>query len=374
MRKRLCVGFVVAVIAFSFVATFQVVANGQTETAKSASMAKMVWISPRGTLEVMDDYNLWVANQLGYFKEMGLDVTLEPGPNDAFACTKFVDQHQADIGYPSPGVLTSSVDTGMDVIMVYEMMLGQVFDFAVKKDSPIKSVKDLEGKSIAVGMSGWQVISDPILLEMGVDPKTVTYTAVPSEWGQAVALGKADAALLWEGLRAQWDAQGLDLRYLIGQDFSKMPSNGYCARKSDLKDPAKRALLVKFLRATSMGIHFARFNPRAAAQIVYNKFAAVREQMKPELALLSTQQLHWGYTGGARLGQGYGWFDLNGWSTYLGILYKLGQTKRMLPPGEVVTNELIKEANDFDHARVEKDAKAYPLDDAWKNVPVTGNW
>jgi NitT/TauT family transport system substrate-binding protein len=347
-------------------------ASPQKEAPKT--LTKFTFISPRGTLEVMDDYNLWVPIQMGYFKEMGLDVDMEPGPMDAFACTKFVDQKKADIGYPSPGILTSSVDTGMDVIMVYELMVGQVFDFAVKQDSPIQSVKDLAGKTISLGSAGWQVIVDPILVEAGVDPKSVTYVAVGDQWGQAVALGKADVALTWEGLRAQWDAQGLGLRYLIGQDFSKMPSNGYCARASDLKDPAKRDLLVRFLRGSSMGIHFARTNPRAAAQIVYDRFPAIREQMKPDLALKSMQQLHWGYTGGARLGTGYGWFDLNGWKTYLDIIYKLGQTKKLLPLENVATNDLIKEANDFDHARVERDAKNFKLNDTWKDVPVTGNW
>ena len=111
-------------------------------------LTKVTFITPRGTIEVMDDYNLWVAIEMGYFKELGLEVIMEPGPGEAFAPTKFVDQKQADVGYPSPGILTSSVDTGMDVIMVYEMMIDQVFGFAVRKDSPIKSVKDFAGKTM----------------------------------------------------------------------------------------------------------------------------------------------------------------------------------------------------------------------------------
>ena len=91
--------------------------------------------------------------------------------------------------------------------------------------------------------------------------------------------------------------------------------------------------------------------------------------MKPELALESMQQLHWGYTGGARMGTGYGWFDLNGWKTYLDIISKLGQTKKLLPLENVATNDLIKEANNFDHARVERDAKNFKLNDTWKDVP-----
>jgi NitT/TauT family transport system substrate-binding protein len=262
----------------------------------------------------------------------------------------------------------------MDVIMVYEMMIDQVFGFAVRKDSPIKSVKDFAGKTMSVWDVGWQVIIDPILVEIGVDPKSITYVAVGAQWGQAVSQGKADIALTWLALAPQWDAVGLGLRYFYGEEFSKMPANGYCARKSDLKDPAKRALIAKFLKATSMGIHFARHNPRAAAQITYGKFAAVREQMTPVLALNSMRELHWGYTAGVRKGQGYGWFEEKGWSTYLDIIAKLGQTKRKLTLEETITNELIKEANNFDHARVEKDARNFKLSDEWKDVPVTGNW
>ena len=153
-----------------------------------------------------------------------------------------------------------------------------------------------------------------------------------------------------------------------------MPANGYCARKSDLADPTKRELVEKLLRGSSMGIHFARHNPRAAAQIVYDQFPAVREQMTPELALKSMQQLHWGYTGGDRKGKGYGWFELNGWNTYLDIIADLEQTKKRLPTDQVVTNDLIEAANDFDRERVERDAKNFKLNDTWKNVEVTGNW
>ena len=123
---------------------------------------KIVWVSPRGNLEVMDDFNLWVAHERGYFKELNLDVVLQPGPTEAMAVTKLVGQKQADIGFPSPGVLLSSVDAGIPVVLVWEMVMKQVFDFALPEDSPIAKVQDLEGKTIAVASEGWRVIIDPI--------------------------------------------------------------------------------------------------------------------------------------------------------------------------------------------------------------------
>lgn len=344
--------------------------------AKAApeELVDVTFITPRGTLEVMDDYNLWVSKEMGYFEELGINLIMEPGPMDAFACTKFTSEGKADVGYPSPGILTSSVDTGMDVIMAYEMMMAQVFSFAVKEDSDIQSVQEIEGKSMSLGDPGWQVIVDPILIELGIDPASITYINAGAQWGQAVSLGEADVALTWNGLMPQWDAQGLGLRYFLGEDFSKMPANGYCVRKSDLEDPATKELLGKFMQATSMGIYFAHANPRAAAQITYDEFAAVREQMEPQLALESMQQLHWGYTSSDRLGDGYGWFDKDAWNMYLDIIYDLGQIETQLTFDDVATNELIEVANSFDKAKVKADAEAYELNDDWKDVEVIGDW
>ncbi len=376
--KKLVFAFLALMLAVGFVGLG--FAGGKQEAEKQAAEKKetalttMTFVSPRGTLEVMDDYAIWVAKEMGYFKEMGLDVKLEPGPNEALADIKLISQGQADIGYPSPGVLTAGIDAGIETIMVFEMMSTQVFDFAVRPDSPIQSVKELAGKTISLGFAGWDVIVSPMLVEIGVDPKSVTYVAAGSQWGQAVAAGKADAALCWKGLRAQWDAVGLKLKYFLGEDFSKMPANGLVARKSDLKDPVKRQNLINFCKGVAMGIHFARNNPRAAAQITYAKFPAVREQMTPDLALKSMNELHWAYTATDRVLGAYGTHPLDSWSTYLDITYKLGQTKKKLNVGDVVTNELIADVNKFDRARVEQDAKNFKLDDTWSKVTVSGNW
>lgn len=192
--------------------------------APGARLDRVRWISPRGTLEVMDDYNLWVPIKMGYFKRLGIDVQMIAGPlSDALASAKFVGQNKADLGYPSPGVLTAAIDAGVPVIGVWEMIAGQVFNFSVRPDSSIRSVKDLAGKRISLGNNGWRVIVDPILTEVGVKPSSVKYVTAGAQWAQAVSQGKADAALSWEGLRAQWKGQGLNLRHLPARRSRRCP-------------------------------------------------------------------------------------------------------------------------------------------------------
>lgn len=333
--------------------------------------AKIVWMSPRGTLEVMDDYPLWVAIEMGYFEELGLDVELQPGVSGGPTGLALLTEGQADVAYPSPGVLSAAVDAGIPVIIAFEMAPGQVFNFSVRADSDIQSVKDLEGKTIALWDVSGRNIVDPILAEQGIDINSITYVGSP-QWGQLVQQGQADAALSWEGLRAQWDAIGYDFRHLIGSEFSKDPSNGYAIRASDLKDLEKRAVMACFLRGVAMGLEFGRLNPRAAAQITYAQFPAVREQMTPELALESMRQLMYLYNQTHAAGLGYGYSDFANWQSYLDRLYDLGQTTRRLMAEEVVTNDLIQLANAFDKERVMADAAAFELSEEWAALELQG--
>jgi len=334
-------------------------------------ISPMTFIVPRPTLEVMDDYNLIVPREMGYFKDMGLEVSMETGP-DGMASTKFVHQNQADVGYPSPGILTASIDTGMDVILAYEMMIGSVWHLVVREDSQIKHPKELAGATISVWDISWRTIVDPLLAELGIPLDSVEYLTAGPQWGQAVQQGQADVALGWLALDVQWEAVGMKMKFFRGTDFSEMPSNGYAVRTADLKDPAKRELLVKFMRGSSMGLHFGRFNPQAAAQMTYDTYPGVREQMTPEIALESMRQLAHSYVEGERRGLGYGAFVPEGWQKYLDIIYKIDQTKRHLKVDECITSELVAEANDFDRARVERDAKNFKLNSTWKDIKTRG--
>ena len=171
-------------------------ATGAGTGTAAMERATVRWISPRGTLDVMDDYNLWVPIEQGYFDELGLDVELIAGPGgNATASATFVAENQADMGYPSPGVLTSSIDSGVPVKSVWEMISGQVFNFSLPEDSDITDVKQLEGKTMSVLTAGWKVIVDPILVEVGVDPESIKYLESGPQWNQVVSQGRADAGL-----------------------------------------------------------------------------------------------------------------------------------------------------------------------------------
>src|SRR4051794_18526358 len=128
--------------------------GGFAGTRRAFAAETIRWVSPRGTVEVLDDYPYWVAKRVGYFGD--IQTTLEPGPSEAPATVKLVDQNQADVGYPSPGVFSLALAQGIPLVSVFEMGGADVFDFAFRKGEAPKDVKGLEGKTIVLGSAGWQ--------------------------------------------------------------------------------------------------------------------------------------------------------------------------------------------------------------------------
>ena len=338
------------------------------------------WISPRGTLDVMDDFDLWVPIKMGYFSKLGINAKLIGGPStDALACTKFVAQNQADMGYPSPGVLTSSVEASIPVISIWEQYPAQVFDFVLNGKSKITHPRQLRGKTIALFTDGWTSIVNPMLAEVGISPKSVKYRTFGPQWVQAVALGQADAGLVWEGLRAQLVGQSatfgsaFQLKFLVGSQWgSKGPSNTYVVRTSDMQDSAKKDLYTRLLQGSVMGSEFAKANPRAAAQITYGARPVLQKLISPQVALESMMQLASGYSVFHRRPPHlYGWHDPTSWNRYLDAIAKLGQTKSRLKINDVLTNELVRAANQkADVARARRDARAYKLNEFFRTTTV----
>ncbi|MBV9289114.1 MAG: ABC transporter substrate-binding protein [Hyphomicrobiales bacterium] len=327
------------------------------------------WVSPRGTIEVQDDYAYWVGKKYGYFGD--IQTTLEPGPSDATACVKLVDQKQADVGYPSPGVFSLGLEQGIPIVSVFHMGGSDVFDFAFRKGEKPKSLNDLEGKTVLLGSAGWQSICDPMLYAAGVDIKKVKYVEAGwPAWGTTLKAGKGDSALSWAGLRAQWKGQGLDFDYFLGKDYSKLPSNSFVIRKADFDDPAKRKLYTQSLQGWAAGLEFGRQNPRAATQIVMAQFPGLASQMSPTVATESMMQLANVFAGRWDERKKWGYHLPSSWELFFATAQKIGQISKPIKFEDVCKNDLIDEANAFDKAKVQADAQGFALSPEYQAVDV----
>jgi NitT/TauT family transport system substrate-binding protein len=336
--------------------------------AARAAAPLVRWVSPRGTIEVLDDYPYWVAKKFGYFGD--IRTTLEPGPLEATACVKLVDQGQSDMGYPSPGVFSLGLEQGMKLLSVWEMGALDVFDIAFRKGEKPANVKQLAGKTVVLGSAGWQAICDPWFAQAGLPPGSIKYVEAGNGWAQALAQGKGDAALSWEGLRAQWKGQGLHFDYILGRSFSRFPANSFVIRAKDFADPELRKLYIAYLRGWAMGLEFGHQNPRAATHIVMQQFPGLASQMTPAIATESMMQLANVFRGDFAKRKGWGWHDLDSWDFFFKTIHQIGQISSPINPADVIKNDFVAGANEFDAAKVKADAEGYKLPPEYASVNV----
>ena len=328
------------------------------------------WISPRGTLEVLDDYPFWIGKKLGYFGDLSVD--MQPGPSDGTSTVKFVDVGQADMGFPSPGVFSFALREGMKLKSVFHMAARDTFSLAFRKGEGVANIKDIEGKTILLGSAAWQPIVDPMLAAQGVDISTIKYVEAGwPTWGTALAGGQGDAALAWEGLRAEWIGSGLEFEYWLGVKNSPLPANTFIVRAADLEDADKKAFMEQYLRGWAMGLEFAEHNPRAAVQAVFDQFPTLATNIGPALGVTSILQQMNVFRGDWDKRQGWGWHDLQSWQTFFDLTASIGQTE-VIQAADVCSNDLIPGANGFDAAKVKADAEATDLTPEMAAVDVDG--
>ncbi len=120
----------------------------------------------------------FVAEDKGYFKAEGLDVTIDQGEGSAASITK-VATGAYDIGFGDVNALITLASKSPDEapVAVYMMYNTPPFTIAVKADSPIKTAKDLEGKTIGGPANDGALKLFPAFTQVaGIDASKVAVT------------------------------------------------------------------------------------------------------------------------------------------------------------------------------------------------------
>ena len=184
---------------------------------------------------------------------------------------------QIDIAYVGPGPAISAASRGMPV----QFLAGAAEAGAVlvaRKDSPVKTYKDLAGKNVAVpSLGNTQDISlRHIMAEAGLKSKTdggnVTITPIPPADVVAAFAGKrVDAALVPEPWGAALEAQG---HRVIGTEKTVWRGGRYPTAIVIVNAKfaqANPALVAAFLKAHTDAVTYLNKSPAAAQTVVNTK-------------------------------------------------------------------------------------------------------
>lgn len=146
----------------------------------------------------------YYAQDMGFFKKAGLNVDLQTFANGA-AVTAAVAGGAADVGISNPVGLAGAISHGAPLVLIagggmYSSKAPTTV-LCVAKDSPIKSAKDFEGKTIAV--SGLKDLTQlgavAWLSQNGADTSKIQFIEIPfAEMGPALQRGTVAGAVISE--------------------------------------------------------------------------------------------------------------------------------------------------------------------------------
>lgn len=178
--------------------------------AQSESTGEVTSITV-GLIPVAEFYNTYVAKDQGFFKEVGLDVKVEVVSNAA-AVVPSVVSGQYNIGSAATPPFFSAVEKGIPIVAIANAANTtskadkDTGAFVVKKNSSIKTLKDLEGKTIAVnGLSSLpHVAAVARLADQKLNVASMKFVAMPfPDMQAALDQGRVDAVLTVEPFMSQ---------------------------------------------------------------------------------------------------------------------------------------------------------------------------
>jgi NitT/TauT family transport system substrate-binding protein len=194
------------------------------------------------------------AQSKGYYKAENLEVEMIDGKGSALTI-EAVANGNIDIGEANSGVAALAIGQGREIVSVGMYIGRSTFGFFVPVDGPIKSIKDLAGKSLVMTPSAPEgVLLAAVMKQVNVDANTIQKIAVDgSQKLSTYARGQGDAmvtsipfgdAIVQPQRKSNtlpWTSVGFVL-----PDYSFLVQ-----RKTLESDPA---MIAAFLRATYRGV------------------------------------------------------------------------------------------------------------------------
>jgi NitT/TauT family transport system substrate-binding protein len=99
----------------------------------------------------------------GFYKDVGLDVTIEPG-NGSQITAQLVAAGKADIAFADAAPVMKLVSQGAKIKILATILQGNPNQVTALKKLGLKSVKDIKGHSVAMPNGGSQVAMFPLVL------------------------------------------------------------------------------------------------------------------------------------------------------------------------------------------------------------------
>lgn len=230
----------------------------------------------------------FLAQDHGYFKDEGLDVTMDQG-NGSGAAVPLVANGTYDVGFGDINALIQFAAKKPEdaPIAVYQMYNQPPFTVAVKADSAIKSPKDFEGKTLGGAANDGALKLFPALCSIAkIDCSKVKITNFqPNLREQMLMRGQVDGVFGYVNtIRFSAKLIGVkedQLRFINYGDYGMdLYSNAIIVSKSLVKENPKA--VAGLVRAINKGLIDALKDPDAAVAAVAKREPLINPAVEKE--------------------------------------------------------------------------------------------
>jgi putative hydroxymethylpyrimidine transport system substrate-binding protein len=285
-----------------------------------------------------DHAGIYMAEKEGFFKEAGLDVTIN-SPSDPSAPLKEVAAGRADLAITYEPELMLAHEKGLDVVAVAALVNRPLTSLIWLRKSRIKSVAGLKGKTVSyAGISYQEAFLKTILARAKVPASTVKQVNVGFGLLPSLISGSAQAML-----GGYSNVEGVDLQQRGKQpvitpvDQLGVPTYDelvIVARRSTLEAEGERVRL--FISALRRGTEAAVKSPKAATEAIL----AANPDLEPKLAeaqVKATLPL----LGARTAGKPYGYMNAKEWEAFAGWMRDEGLISTAPKASELLSNAYL---------------------------------
>ncbi len=217
----------------------------------------------------------YLARDRGWFREAGLDVTIDQGEGSAATITRVMaGTYDAGFGDQNAIIQQAANRPGEQPLMVYQIYNKAPFAVLVRTESPIRDLKDLEGRSLGGPAGSSALLMWPLLARLnGIDVSRVRIVNMsPTLQEPMLIRGQVDAVTAFS-LTSHPNIVGLglnpdrDFRWFLFADYGiEAYSNGVMvSQRLARNNPAAVRGLVAAINRAMLEI---AANPALGAQLM----------------------------------------------------------------------------------------------------------
>jgi NitT/TauT family transport system substrate-binding protein len=338
MRYRLVVGFLaLALLAGCVPATPITPAPVGTEQGRATAAPLTKITLAMGYIPSVQFAPFYVAQERGYFKDAGLDVTFRYGTETDLLKLVGTDELQFMIGSGEEAILGRSQGLPVRYVMRWYRKFPAVL-FA-KASQGIKSLADLAGKKVGVpGLFGANYVGWEALVYAGkLDPQKVNLESIGFTQAAAVKQGQVDAAMdyIVNG-PVQLRLAGEDVSVIPVSDFIDLPSNGIMTNDKTIQE--RPELVQALVDASLHGLADTLADPDAAFAISLKAVPEAGGDQAPVSRAIFDESLKLWQAPAAELGRS----DPAAWEAAAKFMKAMGLIQTDVNPADLYTNEFIK--------------------------------